>query len=170
MQLLKSFCLFSLCVLFIANTCMAHEGGKSTIILIRHAEKEKKGTDPALNKSGKQHAEQLPELLKDWKPDAFYSTATKRTEQTLSPWAKASGKSIETYDYAKQEEFVQQLKHMGGKTVVVVGHSNTLPQLLNQLLGVSTYTDFPEDAYGKIWIISIDHGRASVVERVLWGS
>jgi 2,3-bisphosphoglycerate-dependent phosphoglycerate mutase len=161
MQFLRFICLLLLSTLSLAATSTAHEGGKSTIILMRHAEKDLKGTDPALSKAGKKRAERLPEALKEWKPDAFYSTATKRTQQTLTPWAKNAGKTIELYDATKQEEFSRQLKHMGGKTIVVVGHSNTIPQLANLLLGANTYSDLPDNEFGKVWIIRMDHGHAS---------
>lgn len=132
---------------------------------MRHAEKEKKGTNPSLSAAGMKRAAGLREKFAQWTPDAFYSTQTKRTMQTLEPWAKALGKEIQTYDAGQQEQLASQLKGTMDKTIIIVGHSNTIPQLANLLVGSNTYTDLPEDEYTQVWIISIEHGHASAVVR-----
>jgi broad specificity phosphatase PhoE len=54
-----------------------------------------------------------------------------------------------------------------GKTVLIVGHSNTTPALVNLALGEDKYEQLDESAYGNIFIVSIDEkGEASVEERM----
>src|ERR1044072_2413421 len=158
MKQITRYSLLLLGCLIIASACLAH--GRSTIILIRHAEKQTKSADPALSKAGEKRAAQLQVIFKEYKPDLFYSTNTRRTRQTVETWSKASGKDIITYDAATQDQLAQQLLHLMSKTVVVVGHSNTIPQLANLLLGTTTYSDMDDNEYNKDWIITVEHGHA----------
>jgi phosphohistidine phosphatase SixA len=134
----------------------------TTIILMRHAEKELTSDDPPLSAAGKRRAEKLPVWLKKYRPDEFYSTATIRTRQTLEPWARKAGKQIQIYNAATQQTLAKSLKQKPGKTIVVVGHSNTIPQLVNLLIGTNTYSDLPDNEFGKVWIISIKGGKTTV--------
>jgi broad specificity phosphatase PhoE len=140
---------------------MAH--GRSTIILIRHAEKKATQSDPPLSPAGEKRAASLPVQFKDYKPDLFYSTDTKRTKQTVTGWARSLGKQITVYNAAGQKELAQQLLQMQDKTIVVVGHSNTIPQLANLLTGTTTFPDMADDEYNKAYIISVEHGHATAV-------
>lgn len=134
-----------------------------TIILLRHAEKDTAKKDPPLTEKGRQRAERLKATLAAWKPDLFYSTATARTMQTITPMVTVCGKQIQTYSAAEQSTFAQALKQQAGKTIVVVGHSNTIPQLVNLLTGKDTYTDLPDDEFGRIFIVTVTHEKTSVV-------
>jgi broad specificity phosphatase PhoE len=138
---MKKF-LMKLCiVLFFAGSlvgidakCVAQKK-TTTIILVRHAEKATTGGDnPELSAEGTKRADRLQVSFPNVKPDAFYSTAYLRTQHTLAPWAKQALKEIITYDAAKQPEFADSLLKQTGKTIVVVGHSNTVPGLVNLLL------------------------------------
>ena len=128
-------------VMFVATVgTHAQKNETTTLILVRHAEKDT-GDNPSLSLLGKQRAEKLPSLFPNAKPDEFYSTAYNRTVQTLEPWANARGKTIQTYDAGNQADFASRLKTQKGKTIVVAGHSNTIPTLANLLLNTSKYSD-----------------------------
>jgi phosphohistidine phosphatase SixA len=127
----------------------------TTIILLRHAEKETTGDDPDLSASGKTRAERLPRVFENVQPDAFYATSFTRTRQTLAPWAAQTGKSIATYDPKDQPAFAQALKKQAGKTLVVAGHSNTIPALVNLLLGTGKYQPLADSVYNQIWVVEI---------------
>lgn len=165
MRLSYVLALILLAMLPISKLAIAHEGGKSTIILIRHAEKAKGSDDPALSKDGEKRAGLLPVVFSEFKPNAFYTTDTRRTRQTLAPWAKAAGQEVQVYDAASQDQLAKQLKAAQGQTIVVVGHSNTIPQLVNLLTGSTTYTDLPDDVYGRAYIVRFDHGHAHVEQK-----
>ncbi len=134
-----------------------------TIILLRHAEKDTAKKDPPLTEKGRQRAERLKATLAAWKPDLLYSTATTRTMQTITPLGRFYGKQIQTYSAAEQSTFAQALKQQTGKTIVVVGHSNTIPQLVNLLTGKDTYTDLPDNEFGRIFIVTVTNENTSVV-------
>ena len=122
---------------------------QTTYILIRHAEKETTPVDPKdpmLSKEGEARAQSLVKLLEKQKVDAIYSTNFNRTKNTVKPLADSKGLQVQTYE--KQPD----VANMKG-TIVIVGHSNTIPALANQLLGKEEYKTFDDSDYGNILII-----------------
>lgn len=137
-----------------------------TIILVRHAEKDTAaGNDPELSATGKKRALQLPVTLKDFTPDNFYTTPFKRTRQTLQPWAEKAGKEIVVYNPQNMEAFAQALLKMKGQTLVVAGHSNTVPTLVNLLSGAAKYQALDDSVYNKIFVVTVN--GAAVSDKVL---
>jgi broad specificity phosphatase PhoE len=128
------------------------------IILLRHAEKDSVGKDPDLSTIGKKRAEKLPTLFKDTKPDLFYATPFTRTQQTLAPWSNQTGKAIETYDPENLAAFAEEVRRQSGKTIVIAGHSNTTPALVNLLLHSEKYQPLNEQVYNRIWVVTIQNG------------
>lgn len=125
-----------------------------TFILVRHAEKES-GNDPVLTKEGTERAQSLVRLFKEQKIDAIYSTNFNRTKSTVKPLADAKGVTIQTYE---KEPALDNVKG----TVVICGHSNTIPALANKLLGKEQFKTFDDSDYGNILIIngsSVTHLR-----------
>ncbi|WP_153796114.1 SixA phosphatase family protein [Foetidibacter luteolus] len=133
----------------------------TTIILLRHAEKDTAATDPTLSAAGFARANKLQSALAAYKPDMFYSTNYRRTRQTITPWAAATGKEIMPYDPDALTAFAESLKKIKGKTIVVAGHSNTTPQLANKLLGNDKYQTLDDAVYNQIWIIKLQEGKAA---------
>ena len=156
--------------LFISLFLLANsyaQSGEITYILLRHAEKD---TSPLANKAdvdltmqGKQRAERFFETAKTYNPDQIFSTIFRRTRETVTPLAQNLNPDyrlmIQIYDYAAIEEFAERLLKLNAKTVVVVGHNNTTPQLANLLIKQEKYTLLPETEYSKIWIIKIKRNR-----------
>jgi broad specificity phosphatase PhoE len=139
----------------------------TTVILVRHAEK---GTDdpkdPELSEAGKQRAQHLAQVLKEVKVDAIFSTPYKRTRNTVTPLGEAKGISIQDYNPSKKEEIDQLLQKFTGGTVVVVGHSNTVPGLANYLTGKTDYQNFDDSDYDNLLIVSVvEKGKHA---KVVW--
>lgn len=106
--------------------------------LVRHAEKATTpANDPALSDTGLQRAQRLATLLQHAPPNAIYSTDYARTRATAAPTAERYGREIERYDARRSaSEFAEALRrrHVGaGDSVLVVGHSNTVPALAEAL-------------------------------------
>ena len=143
---------------------------ETTLIMVRHAEKMDDGTrDPSLNDIGVERAERLAKLLlEDFEVGAVYSTPYKRTQETAKPLADMIGFEIQTYDPRDPQGFIELLMEAKkGKSVLIVGHSNTTPALVNLVLGEDKYEQLDESAYGNIFIVSIDEkGEATVEKRV----
>lgn len=138
----------------------------NTYILLRHAEKDTSKTgsammkaDPPLSEAGNQRAQHLVQVLESYRPDLIYSTNYIRTKSTIAPLAKKFGKEIELYDPAKQGAFAEKLLSENGKTIVIAGHSNTIPALANLLIRENKYASLDESVYNQLWVIQIRGGK-----------
>lgn len=104
----------------------------NTIYLVRHAEKQHEGADPALTECGKARAQALAALLSEVKLSAVYATPYKRTQQTAAAVAMQQQLKVSLYDPREPSLLKQQLELADGP-VLVVGHSNTVPALVTLL-------------------------------------
>jgi broad specificity phosphatase PhoE len=126
----------------------------TTIYLVRHAEKEAAGPDPALSAAGRQRATELGRLLQDAGIEAIYSTDVTRTLETATPLAQQRGLQIRIYDWDGMEELAASLLRQGGR-YLVVGHSDTTPELVG-LLGGEPGTAIDEaDEYDRLYVVSV---------------
>lgn len=156
----KWFCIG--CLVMLSSAVQAQE--ITTFILVRHAEKVLDGDkDPSLTEEGIQRALRLKELLAKTSINAIYSTRYKRTRGTVQPLATSVGLSVREYEPRSEEAIAGMLKEHAGKTVLVCGHSDTVPQIANWLTGTTDYQEFDETDYGNVIIISVaGKGPASV--------
>lgn len=149
-------------IIFALSTCLNvfSQDEITKIIVVRHAEKENDGTkNPSLSEAGKIRAEKLKDLFVDVKIDKLFSTNYKRTIETLQPIA--ASKKLDIVNYNPNDlNFAKNLISMDkGKTVLVVGHSNTCPKLVNSLIDESKYQNLDENDYGKIWIVTFKNDK-----------
>lgn len=144
-------------LIFLLVTCqLCAQSTSTTFILLRHAERAEDGTkDPDISAVGKDRAQRLVNLLAQTKVDAIYSTLYKRTTGTVTPLAQSKQLNIESYD-PMNKQLVDELlaKHKGG-TIVVCGHSNTIPSAINQLVGKEEYKNFDETDFGNLVIVTL---------------
>jgi broad specificity phosphatase PhoE len=159
--LLRSFLSSLLLLSLFAATA---QSGTTTIIVLRHAEKDTSQAsmqgDPALSSKGEKRALSLVSALSRYRVDEIYSTNFIRTKATVAPLADKYGYEIFTYNPTNLQSFADQLKMIEGKTIVVVGHSNTVAKLVN-MIASTDYPDMPDDAYDRLYIIRIKDGLAT---------
>lgn len=133
------------------------ENKGTTYYLIRHAEKDRTqagNRDPELNTEGLKRAKKWAEVLKDVDFDAIYSTNYKRTKQTAKPLAKLN--ELEVLEYDPRNLYNEDFKRAtSGKTVLVVGHSNTTPHFANAILGEKKYEDIADNENGALFIVHV---------------
>lgn len=143
----------------------------TTFVLVRHAETTGVGSDPDLSVAGQARVEALRKALSLVPLDAVYSTNYKRTKQTALPIATDKALNVNTYTGTNLSPFVDGLlTAYHGKTVMVVGHSNTTASLLNVLVGANIYATFPDTEYDNLFVVTVfDKGRAMVV-RLKYGA
>jgi 2,3-bisphosphoglycerate-dependent phosphoglycerate mutase len=142
----------------------------TTVILIRHAEKEKNGSkDPQLTEKGRQRAKAFAAMFGLITADAIYSSNYNRTIATARPFAEQQGLEIQIYDPKAQQDFLDKaLREHAGGNIVVVGHSNTVPDAVNYLLKQELVKEMSEEEYNKVFIVSIlADGTASYIPLVL---
>jgi broad specificity phosphatase PhoE len=132
----------------------------TTYYVVRHAEKESSTTmssmtmtsDVPLSAAGKQRAEALKDVLLNEKIRHIFSTNYIRTKSTVQPLADAIHIPVEVYD-TKDSSFAKTLKSLHGN-VLIVGHSNTVDDLINELMGRKEINgDLPDAAYGDLFIV-----------------
>lgn len=146
------------------------DGAPTTLILVRHAEKASDGTrDPALTPEGTARAERLAELLADAGIDAVYSTPYQRTRQTAAPTAEALGQEVVTYKVQGEALADTLLRRHPGQKVLVVGHSNTVPQLLNALVGEERFEWLREQEFDALFVVSASERGAADVTLLRYG-
>jgi len=152
-------------MLLLVTGCAPGQEKITTFILLRHAEKINDGTsDPDLEVEGITRANHLVEVLQKTSVDAIYSTAFKRTRNTVTPLAKAKGIEITLYEAFKVEEIEKILKKHAGGTVVICGHTNNIPWTANLLTGTEQYKDFDDKDYTNLLIVSVvEKGKVSNV-------
>lgn len=160
--------LFILLFVALSIAGSAQEKVITTFILVRHAEKDltQSTNDPDLSADGKSRAVRLNELFKKTDITAVYSTPYKRTQQTIEALATEKGLKVVSYQANKMEEIDAIIKQHAGGTVVVSGHSNTIPLVANYLIGEDKYKQFDDSDYGNIIIISVtERGKNA---KVVW--
>ena len=143
----------------------------TTIFLVRHAEKVGDGSaDPALTPAGAARADELAHILKHVKLDAIYSTPYIRTKQTVLPTAKEKGLEVKLYKPGEEDFLKKVLQEFSGGTVLIVGHSNTIPGLANELAGQSDFSDLHDATYDNLFIACVPIEGKAVIFRMRFGA
>jgi len=144
----------------------------TTYYVVRHAEKETTtsniskdasmstmSTDVPLSEEGKQRAVALKDILQNQKVSQIYSTNYIRTKTTAQPLADALGITIQTYNPG-DSVFLNSLRKINNSNVLIVGHSNTVDDLVNNLAGEKLVPgDLPDSQYGNLFILKKKSGK-----------
>ena len=145
---------------FVACMFALPAAAQQTVFLVRHAERadSSPGTsptmaaDPDLSEAGRARAEHLAEALKDAKITAIFATEFKRTQQTAAPLAKALGLTVKVVRSNSEASLIADLKAAKGN-VLVVGHSNTVPEIIKRL-GVTTAVSIGDNDFDNLFVVS----------------
>jgi broad specificity phosphatase PhoE len=135
-----------------------------TVYLIRHAQAQDDGTkNPQLSEIGKLQAKQWEVIFKDIHLDHIYSTDYNRTQETAAPTARSKDLEVKSYD-PNSFDITQLVERSDGKTLLIVGHSNTTPDNVNVLLGTKTYEWIDHHKHGYQFIVKVS-GESVVVKK-----
>jgi broad specificity phosphatase PhoE len=127
----------------------------SAIYLARHGEKAPGGAkDPELTEIGQARARNIAAILGKAGVKAVFSTPLQRTRQTAAPLALAGGLEVQAYDPAAPGALVAKVKTLSG-AVLVVGHSNTLTELV-RLFGGVPGPDIADNEYDRLYQLIVD--------------
>jgi len=141
-----------------------------TLFVVRHAEKEE-GANPSLTDIGKKRAADLAHFLEKVPIDAIYSSNYKRTQETAMPTASLKNISTTTYDAGQLSQVAAGLlATQASKTVLLVGHSNTNPDLINILTQTKDYPHLTEKQYDDIFLLRIHSLGETEVLHLKYGS
>jgi phosphohistidine phosphatase SixA len=139
--------------------------GVTTVFLVRHAEKQLDSQDPDLTEAGRQRALALARALRSVPLDAIYSTDTHRTRQTAAPLAGARSLEVELYDKDDLGHLAMKLRGAPGR-YLVVGHSNTTPELVSRLGGDPGAAIDEASEFDRLYVLLL-HPDGSVVTVLL---
>jgi phosphohistidine phosphatase SixA len=132
------------------------------VLLVRHAEAVAGVSDPELTAAGERRAAALADLLADEGIDRVLATDTRRARATAQPIAERLGLAIEIYDPRRLGDLAEALR-AGEGTVLVVGHSNTTPELV-RLLGGDPGEPIGESEHDRLYRVDPRSG-ATAMER-----
>ena len=124
---------------------------ESVFFLVRHGEKVDDSDGSPLTEQGQRRAEKLADLLRDSGVQTIYSSDYERTRLTAAPLANELDLEVEIYDHRNLEAFSKRLLSRPGR-YLVVGHSNTTPQLAG-LLGGEPGPDIQTMEYDRLYML-----------------
>jgi len=140
--------------------------------VVRHAEKADQEpnmtSDVPLSVAGQQRAVALKEVLKNKKISYVFSTNTIRTTTTAKPTADRFGLTIQTYGPRPDSAFIAKLKALK-KNTLIVGHSNTVDEIVNGLTGTRAVPgDLQDSEYNNLFVVRVLRKKVSF-ERKKYG-
>ena len=165
--------LVMLCGLLLAAASTVARPPATTIYLVRHGEKDLTPglADPPLTPAGEARAQLLAKRLARRHPVALFTTDTRRTRATLSPLAEATGLTPQVYSTKEQAVLAARLgKEFPGKTVVVVGHSNTLLPLLTAMGVGPLPAEIRDEQYDLLFKVTIRAGQPARLTMSRYGA
>lgn len=132
-----------------------------TLYLVRHAEKEPDGSrDPVLTDIGKQRSDNLANWFSDKQIEDIWSSDYKRTRDTAKPIVSKLDIDLTLYDAGNLPELTENLVKKQ-HTAIIVGHSNTTPQLA-RLLCDCEIKDMDDSEHDRVIVISVVNGETRV--------
>jgi broad specificity phosphatase PhoE len=148
--------------------------GTTTVVLVRHAEKAAEpAADPPLTAEGAARAQALVEAVRGMPVTAIVSTDFARTRGTAAPLAARLGLTPEIVDarLPGHPRLVAEgiLARHRGETVVVVGHSNTVPDIV-AALGGTRPSPICDTEYDNMYIVRVPPAGSPTVERRQYGA
>jgi phosphohistidine phosphatase SixA len=149
----------------------------TTVFLIRHAEEaDAPPEDPPLNEKGILRARELSRMLAGAGVKAIYTSQFLRTKQTGEHLAKQLGVAVTPLSLKMSPsnprqvseqsiaEIVNKIYERPGDAALVVGHSNTVPEVI-KMLGGDVVPKIDEKRFDDLFIVTIyAKGKAKVVQ------
>lgn len=123
------------------------------IFFVRHAEKSNvTKVDPPLTPDGEKRAVDLAKTLKGKKIKHIYSTQTTRTVSTAKPLSEALSIPIDLYAHDTMPKFLYRVLE-SGENALVVGHSNTVLKMIEELDLQPTKKEIAEAEYDNLFVV-----------------
>ena len=150
-----------LCIIA-AGVPAAAQSGATVVILVRHAEKAAApAADPPLTEAGVARARALATALADANVRAVITTELIRTRETARSLADALGLPLETVHTGvlgvHAKAVADAVRAHAGQTVLVVGHSNTIPSII-AALGGPKFGDICDTQYSNLFVLIVRPG------------
>jgi phosphohistidine phosphatase SixA len=176
----RSLVLFTLLVSLavFCQTALAQEEFKPiTVFLVRHAEKEDEPKqDPPLKKEGVARSQELARMLSGANIKAIFTSQFARTKLTAEPLVAKTGLTVMSLTLKPNpsnlrliaeestSELINKILQRPGESVLVIGHSNWIPDVI-EMLGGDTVPTIDEQKFDDLFIVTVyAKGKAKVVQ------
>jgi broad specificity phosphatase PhoE len=137
------------------------------IFVVRHAEKQK-GSDPSLTSKGQKRAKSLVHLQLAFQSniEGIYTSTMKRTQETATPLAIALDIPIvKDIGATSFKEMVQDIiEQHSNKSVLIVGHTSTIPKLLEFLNPRAKKIRISSRNFSRLFRIKLNQGKFENIE------
>ena len=162
----KALLFFSVSSMFFSASQATAVEGEILVTLVRHAEilLPARDRDPDLLPAGADRAAVLGDLVKDQHVDAVFSTEYLRTKRTAEIAAARAGATPRIIGATHQGDLVAEIKeNYVGKSVLIVGHSNTVPAII-EALGGPSLPNINEAEFDNIFQVKITSDHVEMVQ------
>jgi broad specificity phosphatase PhoE len=155
-------------LLFLPLFVFAQEQGLTTVILVRHAEKESDTENPHLSVAGRMRAADLAKMLESSGISAIYTSQYSRTIETAEPLAALLKIDAVQFDASRSNELVKRIfAEHSGKTIFVAGHSNTIPEIIAAL--GAKIPPIEDWQYDNLYVVTASQPGKATVLRLKFG-
>jgi broad specificity phosphatase PhoE len=159
----------------ISASCGRQQSASTIVLIVRHAEKASDAEDSSLTEAGAERARSLVRVAESAGVSAIYSTQFKRNRDTAQPLSEKLGLPVSEVpvnlqspgDYGKTLARDITGRH-AGQTVLVVGHSNTIPLIIEGLTGRPAPVSGAE--YNDLFIVTVPVEGAPGLIRAQYGA
>ncbi len=149
------------------NLGSVEQNKETKFYLIRHAEKDRSNPEnknPDLTKKGMERANYWASYFDSIPLNSIYTTDFRRTKETIAPISKLKDINPRIYSPNKLD-FNQFIKSNNGKSVLISGHSNTTPYMVNKIIGEKRFSDMLDSDNKSLFIIKIVNSKSTVEVR-----
>ena len=143
----------------------------TTIIVVRHAEKinDPSNPNPDLTPAGQARAQELARVLANSGITKIFASQYGRTQQTVQPLANTLQLQITQVEAQDTQELIRQIDKHRGETILVSGHSNSVPGII-EALGGGRVPDIPDSEHDNLYVLSIYRYGKAKVTRLRYGA
>jgi phosphohistidine phosphatase SixA len=139
----------------------------TTVILVRHAEKniDPNNPDVDLSPAGQARAQEIVRMFGEPGINTIYATQYKRTQHTVKPLAYKLGLTVNQVNSKNTADLAAQIRAQhSGQVIFIAGHNNTVPEIV-AALGGPTFPVIPETEFDNLYIVTVYRtGKAKVVK------
>jgi len=128
----------------------------TTVLLVRHADIElpPHSDDPPLSSAGRERAETLAHVVGAARVTTVFTSSRLRTKQTAEPLVARIG--VPPRETPPPAAFAQQVRSgIFGEMIMVVGHSNTVPQMMDALGVPPPLPEIGEREFDNLFVVTV---------------
>lgn len=144
----------------------------SKIYIVRHAERLDDSADTPLSEAGYKRAKALSDSLYNKGIDYIFVSKYQRNRQTAQPLTERIGKNFVIYEPKPMSDIIGRLGKIKGKNALVVGHSDTILEIVQGLGTKPSISKIVHDDYDNLFIVTVKNsllGRKVQLEEKTYG-